>query len=214
MALLFREAHATADKKQINGEWFVLENAGASSVSTAGLQVISGRKGKRGSVLGIIDPGFMLQPGEKILVVSGIPGKKSHGDPPEREGMRTYHLFQKQPLLQGDGTIIRLAMNQLEVARFVYDRNAPSGVAKSEDEETRSNGGAFAQVPARYPAHARRRRGEEAHRRSDRQAVERLRRVVHRGRATTSSRYRARGSTRASRWSRRASASISTSASS
>ena len=82
MPLLFREAHATADKKQLNGEWFVLENAGATSVSTAGLQVISGKKGKRGSVLGVIDPGFMLQPGEKILVVSGIPGKKSHGPPP------------------------------------------------------------------------------------------------------------------------------------
>ena len=140
MALMFREAHATADKKQLNGEWFVLENAGATSVSTAGLQVISGKKGKRGSVLflallGVIDPGFMLQPGEKILVVSGIPGKKSHGDPPAREGMRTYHLFQKQPLLQGDGTIIKLAMNQLEVARFVYDRNAPSGVAKPEEDK-------------------------------------------------------------------------------
>ena len=77
MALTFREAHATADKKQLNGEWFVLENAGATSISTGGLQVISGKKGKRGSVLGTIDPGFMLQPGEKILVVSGIPGKKS-----------------------------------------------------------------------------------------------------------------------------------------
>ena len=90
MALQFREAHATADKKQLNGEWFVLENAGATSVSTAGLQVISGRKGKRGSVLGVIDPGFMLQPGEKILVVSGIPGKKSHGDPPDAR--RDAHL--------------------------------------------------------------------------------------------------------------------------
>jgi hypothetical protein len=135
MALMFREAHATADKKQLNEEWFVLENAGATSVSTGGLQVISGKKGKRGSVLGTIDPGFMLQPGEKILVVSGIPGKKSHGEPPARDGMRTYHLFQKQPLLQGDGTIIRLAMNQLEVARFVYERDAPSGVAKPESEE-------------------------------------------------------------------------------
>jgi hypothetical protein len=135
MALLFREAHATADKKQLNGEWFVLENAGATSVSTAGLQVISGKKGKRGSILGVIDPGFMLQPGEKILVVSGIPGKKSHGEPPARDGMRTYHLFQKQPLLQGDGTIIKLALNQLEVARFVYDRNAPSGVAKPQVDD-------------------------------------------------------------------------------
>ena len=86
-------------------------------------------------MLGVIDPGFMLQPGEKILVVSGIPGKKSHGDPPARDGMRTYHLFQKQALLQGDGTIIKLAMNQLEVARFVYDRNAPSGVAKPQEDD-------------------------------------------------------------------------------
>ena len=135
MPLMFREAHATADKKQLNGEWFVLENAGATSISTGGLQVISGKKGQRGSVLGTIDPGFMLQPGEKILVVSGIPGKKSHGDPPARDGMLTYHLFQKEPLLRGDGTIIRLAMNQLEVARFVYDRSAPSGVAEPEADE-------------------------------------------------------------------------------
>src|ERR1043165_5524433 len=122
MPLMFREAHATTDKKQLNAEWFVLENAGATSISTGGLQVISGKKGKRGSVLGTIDPGFMLQPGEKILVVSGIPGKKSHGDPPARDGMRTYHLFQKQRLLQGDGTIIKLAMNTLEVARFTHGR--------------------------------------------------------------------------------------------
>jgi hypothetical protein len=28
-----------------------------------------------------------------------------------------------------------LAMNQLEVARFVYDRNTPSGVANPEDDK-------------------------------------------------------------------------------
>jgi hypothetical protein len=132
MALVFREAHATPDKKKINEEWFILENDGASSVSTAGLKVIGGKKGRAGSVLGVIDPGFMLQPGEKILVVSGIPGKKSHGEPPAREGLRTYHLFQREPLLVGDGTLIRLAMNQVEVARLVFDPNAPGGVAKPE----------------------------------------------------------------------------------
>jgi hypothetical protein len=128
MPILFREAHPAPDKKRINEEWFILENTSATSVSTAGLQVIAGRKGKRGSVLGVIDPGFMLQPGEKILVVSGVPGKKSHGEPPARDDMRVYHLFQREPLLQGDGTILRLAMNQLEVARLVYDKSAPGGV--------------------------------------------------------------------------------------
>src|ERR1043165_4858368 len=114
MALIFREAHAAPDKKKLNEEYFVLENTGGTAISTAGLQVVAARRGRRGSVLGVIDPGFMLQPGEKIVVVSGFPGKKSHGEPPARDGLRTYHLFQKQPLLQGDGTIIKLAMNQLE----------------------------------------------------------------------------------------------------
>jgi hypothetical protein len=129
MAIAFREIHATTDKKRVNEEWFVLENAGATAINTGGLQVISARKGKRGAMLGVIDPGFTLQPGEKILLVSGMPGKKSHGEPPTREGMRIYFLLQREPLLQGDGTLLRLAMNQLEVARVVYDREVPTGVA-------------------------------------------------------------------------------------
>ena len=129
MAIAFREIHASPDKKRVNEEWFILENAGAQAISTGGLQVISSPKGKKGSVLGTIDPGFTLQPGEKILVCSGMPGKKSHGEPPTREGMRIYFLLQREPLLQGNGTLLRLAMNQLEVARVVYDSEAPTGVA-------------------------------------------------------------------------------------
>jgi hypothetical protein len=138
MGLTFREAHAASDKKRINEEYFVLENDGATAINTARLQVISappirpGQKGQRGSVLGVIDPGFMLQPGEKILVVSGVPGKKSHGDPAAREGMRTYHLFQKSSLLNGAGTVIKLALNQIEVAKLVYDPATPGGVAPKE----------------------------------------------------------------------------------
>lgn len=128
MPLVFREARAASEKKKVNEEYFVLENDGASAVSTAGLQVIAARQGKRGSMLGVIDPGFMLQPGEKILVVSGVPGKKAHGDPPAREGMRTYHLFQHESLLKGAGTILKLARNQVEVARLTYDPDAATGV--------------------------------------------------------------------------------------
>ena len=129
MGLIFREAHAAPDKKKLNEEYFVLENTGGVAVSTGGLQVIAGRKGKRGSVLGVIDPGFMLQPGEKIIVVSGFPGKKSHGEPPARDGMRVYHLLQREGLLQGTGTTIRLALNQMEIARLEYDAEKPDGIA-------------------------------------------------------------------------------------
>jgi hypothetical protein len=130
MPLVFREAHAAPDKKRINEEFFVLENTGATSVNTHGLQVIQSRKGQRGSVLGMIDPGFMLQSGEKIMLVTGLPGKKAHGEPPEREGIRVYHLLQRESILRGPGTIIRLALNQMEVARLEYDPAAPGGIAE------------------------------------------------------------------------------------
>jgi hypothetical protein len=107
MSLIFEEVHAAPDKKKVNEEYFVLTNKGASAVSTAGLHVIVNRSGKRGSVKGQIDPGFVLQPGEKILILSGIPGKQSQGEPPVREGLRTYHLFQREGLLQGSGTTLQ-----------------------------------------------------------------------------------------------------------
>ena len=129
MPLVFEEVHAAPDKKRVNQEWFILANTGASPVSTAGLQVIVNVPGKRGSVMGQIDPGFLLQPGEKILIVSGVPGKVSQGEPPVREGMRTYHLFQREGLLRGSGTTLRFAMNQVDIARVTYDRETPNGIA-------------------------------------------------------------------------------------
>jgi hypothetical protein len=132
MPLVFEEVHAAPDKKRVNQEWFILANTGASPVSTAGLQVIVSRPGKRGSVMGQIDPGFLLQPGERILIVSGVPGKVSQGDPPTREGLRTYHLFQREGLLHGSGTTIRFALNQVDLARVTFDREAPNGVAAAK----------------------------------------------------------------------------------
>jgi hypothetical protein len=129
MPLVFEEVHAAPDKKKVNEEYFVLANQGASAVSTAGLQVIVSRPGKRGSVMGQIDPGFVLQPGEKILILSGIPGKQAQGEPPVREGMRTYYLFQREGLLKGRGTTVRFAINQVDVARVTYDSSAASGIA-------------------------------------------------------------------------------------
>jgi hypothetical protein len=138
LPLVFREAHAAPDKKKINEEWFVLENTGAASINTRGLQVLSGKKGQRGSFLGTIDPGFMLQPGEKIVIASGSPGKKAHGEPPVPEKMRVYHLLQREPILRGGGTVIRFALNQMEIARLVFDPAAPAGIgADVENDEAK-----------------------------------------------------------------------------
>ena len=141
MSLVFEEAHAAPTKKKVNEEWFVLANRGASSINTAGLNVIVGKKGSRGSVLGQIDPGFVLQPGERILVVSGIPGKKSQGTVPERDDLKIYHLFLKAGLLQGSGTLLRLAHNQHEVARLVFDPKADGGVANKSDVSAPADSG-------------------------------------------------------------------------
>lgn len=129
MPLVFEEVHAAPDKKKVNEEYFILANQGASAVSTAGLQVIVSRPGKRGSVMGQIDPGFVLQPGEKILILSGIPGRQAQGEPPAREGMRTYFLFQREGLLKGRGTTVRFAINQVDVAHVTYDGTAANGIA-------------------------------------------------------------------------------------
>jgi hypothetical protein len=138
MPLVFREAHAAPDKKKINEEWFILENTGASAINTRGLQVLSGKTGQRGSFLGTIDPGFMLQPGEKIVLASGSPGKKAHGEPPTPEKMRVYHLLQRERLLQGTGTIIRFTLNQMELARLVYDSEAPNGIRPEPKSDAKS----------------------------------------------------------------------------
>jgi hypothetical protein len=132
MPLVFREAHAAPDKKKLNEEWFILENNGASAINTRGLQVLQGKAGQRGSFLGTIDPGFMLQPGEKILVASGSPGKKAHGEPPAPDKMRVYHLLQREGILRGAGTIIRFTLNQMEIAKLVYDPAAPNGVGEEK----------------------------------------------------------------------------------
>jgi hypothetical protein len=135
LPLVFREAHAAPDKKKINEEWFVLENTGAASINTRGLQVLAGKKGQRGSFLGTIDPGFMLQPGEKIVVASGSPGKKSQGETPVPDKMRVYHLLQRECLLQGGGTTIRFTLNQMEIARLLFDPAAPGGVGQDKENK-------------------------------------------------------------------------------
>jgi hypothetical protein len=134
MPLVFEEVHAASDPKKVNEEWFVVANRSAAPVSTRGLAVIVSRPGKRGSVMGHIDPGFMLQPGEKVIIFSGIPGKKAQGEPPEREGLRTYPLMQREVLLKGSGTIVRFVLNQVDVAKVTFDKEAANGVGKDKED--------------------------------------------------------------------------------
>ena len=135
MPLVFEEVHPASDPKKVNEEWFVLANQSGAPVSTRGLAVIVSRPGKRGSVMGHIDPGFMLQPGEKILIHTGIPGKKAQGEVPSKDGLRSYPLMQKEILLKGSGTQIRFALNQIDVAKVTFDKEAKNGIAAEKAEK-------------------------------------------------------------------------------
>ena len=133
MPLVIRELHRAPSTDVLNEEWMVLENTGPAAVSSAGCSLSVARNLKeRPRVLGTIDPGFTLQPGQKIRLVSGTASRKSHGLPPaETDEVKNYHLFLKSPVLAGVGAVVRLSLKQLEMVRGTYQPKAPGGVEQT-----------------------------------------------------------------------------------
>src|SRR5437870_3411174 len=122
MALVFRELHKAKSPDALNEEWLLLENTGPNVVNAHGSTVtVARRAADRPHPLGTLDPGFILQPNEKIRLVTGTPSKKSQGTPPEdKDGVRNYHLFLREPVLTAAGVVVRLSIKQQELARAVY----------------------------------------------------------------------------------------------
>jgi hypothetical protein len=132
MAISIVEIHASADRKQLNTEWFVLTNDGDKPFSTKNCTLHVGRKGsKKRKQLGVMDPGITLAPGEKVRVVTGNPGKKAHGKMPEGE-LQNYSLFLGAPVLMGSGTELLVSLRSMPLARAVFDANAKFGIASDE----------------------------------------------------------------------------------
>lgn len=131
MAIRFVEIRTATDPELLNTEWVVIENDGKLPFNTRGCGMSVGRKGqKRRSELGIIDPGFVLQPGEKMRMLTGKPGNKAHGDPPsEDDGIKNYYLLLSKPYLAGAGTALTLTLRGLAVGKGEFDPAQPNGVA-------------------------------------------------------------------------------------
>jgi hypothetical protein len=130
MAIRFVEIHPSADPEQLNQEWVILENDGKTPFHTRGCGMTVGRRGSnKKSLLGIIDPGFTLTPGERIRMCTGNPGTQSHGTAPE-DAVKNYFLFlPKQYLNKGAGTVLTLILRGLQVAKAEQDPAAPNGLA-------------------------------------------------------------------------------------
>jgi hypothetical protein len=128
MALVIREIHSSPGT--LNDEWFIVENSGEKSFSTMGVTLSIGKGGTRPRGVGAMEPGFTLGHGEKVRVVTGNPGKKAHGKPPE-DGVKNYHLFLAEPLLKGAGSVLILTLKQHELTRATFDPASPAGVGKA-----------------------------------------------------------------------------------
>jgi len=129
MAIRFVEIKASENPETLNNEWVILENDGKQPFSTRGCGMTVGRKGSnKKSMLGIIDPGFVLNPGERMRMCTGNPGTQAHGPPPE-DGVKNYFLFLPKTYLAGAGTVLTLVLRGLPVSKGEFDPSQPNGVA-------------------------------------------------------------------------------------
>ena len=129
MAIRIVEIHAADQSEALNTEWFILENNGDKSFSTRNCALMVSMKGKKKRTqLGTMDPGFTLTPGQRVRVITGHPGRKAHGQPPE-DGVDNYALFLNEPVLRGKGTVLTVTLRSLSITKATYDPDAAAGVA-------------------------------------------------------------------------------------
>jgi len=130
MGIRFVEIKATDNPEVLNAEWVILENDGKAPFNTRGCGMTVGRRGSaKKSLLGIIDPGFVLHPGERMRMCTGNPGTQAHGTAPD-DGTKNYFLFLPRAYLtKGAGTVLTLVLRGLPVSKAEYDPSQPGGVA-------------------------------------------------------------------------------------
>jgi hypothetical protein len=129
MAIRFVEIKPAENADALNTEWVILENDGKTAFNTRGCGMTVGRRGSnKKSLLGIIDPGFVLNPGEKVRMCTGNPGTAAHGTAPE-DGIKNYYLFLPKTYLAGAGTVLTLVLRGLPVSKAEFDPAKPAGIA-------------------------------------------------------------------------------------
>ena len=135
MALVFRELHKAKSPDKLNEEWLLLENTGPNVVAAHKVDLtVARRASDRPHPLGTLDPGFILQPNQKIRLVTGTPSKKAHGTPPdEKDDIKNYHLFLREPVLKSAGMVLRVSQKQMELAKAIYAPAEKSGIEKQEE---------------------------------------------------------------------------------
>jgi len=134
MAIRFVEIKAADNAEALNSEWVIIENDGKTPFNTRGCGMTVGRRGSsKKSLLGIIDPGFVLQPGQRMRMCTGNPATQAHGAPPPEDEVKNYFLFLPKSYLQGGaGTVLTLVLRGLPVSKAEFDPSQPGGVAPAK----------------------------------------------------------------------------------
>jgi len=134
MALVFRELHKAKSPELLNEEWLLLENTGPNVVTAHKVDVTVARRAtERPHTLGTLDPGFILQPNQKIRLVTGTPSKKAQGVPPdEKDEVKNYHLFLREPVLTTPGMVVRVSLKQQELDKATFAPKSKDGIEKEE----------------------------------------------------------------------------------
>jgi hypothetical protein len=129
MAIRFVEIKPAESSDALNTEWVVLENAGKAPFNTRGCGMTVGRRGSnKKSLLGVIDPGFVLQPGAKMRMCTGNPATQAHGAPPPEDEIKNYFLFLPKSYVGAPGTVLTLVLRGLPVSKAEFDPSAPGGI--------------------------------------------------------------------------------------
>ena len=128
MAIRFVQIKAADSPEALNTEWVIIENAGKAPFSTRGCGMTVGKRGtNKKSLLGIIDPGFVLNPGDKMRMLTGSSGTVAHGTPPE-DDVKNYHLFLPKAYVGVPGTVLTLVLRGLPVSKAEFDPTAATGI--------------------------------------------------------------------------------------
>lgn len=131
MAIRFVEIKASENPETLNAEWVILENDGKTAFHTRGCGMTVGKRGSaKKSLLGILDPGFVMNPGDKIRMCTGNPATEAHGAMPAETDVKNYSLFLPRTYVKA-GVVLTLVLRGLSVAKAEYDATAANGLKKS-----------------------------------------------------------------------------------
>ena len=122
MAIRFVEIKPAESSDALNTEWVVLENVGKAPFNTRGCGMTVGRRGSnKKSLLGVINPGFVLQPGARMRMCTGNPATQAHGAPPRKDEIKNYFLFLPKSYVGAPGTVLTLVLRGLQVSKAEFD---------------------------------------------------------------------------------------------